>query len=394
VVHTTPRWSPDGSKLAFRRIESIKSDIMAVDVATQTLSQVTDDNAINMDPIWAPDGRHLYFTSSRGGGLNLWQILIGRGGGAGPPVQLTTGAGDDIQPTVAADGGRVAFAVRGLNSDLWRLPVSPTTGLPSGQPVPWVKTTRVESRGAWSQDGQSIAFNSDRLGEMNIWVRGLADSVERQLTRGPGGDYQPTWSPDGRRLVFFSARSGNADIWSVETGNGRLTRLTDDPATDTNPFYSPDGRLIAFLSDRGGRSELWVMNADGSQARRVAGVVAGGHFLRWTDDSRAIVFRAESGARVQIYRASVEDGSLTPLPAVASGAHMSFSPDRVRVLDVRGHKTLWVYPLDGSAPREIFSFADPDVRIDYPSWSPDGRWILFDRAAPRGGDLWMIEGSK
>jgi Tol biopolymer transport system component len=73
---------------------------------------------------------------------------------------------------------------------------------------------------------------------------------------------------------------------------------------------------------------------------------------------------------------------------------MSFSPDRSRVLDVRGHKALWVYPLDGSAPQQVFSFDDPDVRIDYPSWSPDGRWILFDRAAPRGGDLWVIEGTK
>jgi Tol biopolymer transport system component len=40
----------------------------------------------------------------------------------------------------------------------------------------------------------------------------------------------------------------------------------------------------------------------------------------------------------------------------------------------------------------VFQFADPDVRIDYPLWSPDGRWILFDRAAPRGGDLWVLEG--
>jgi Tol biopolymer transport system component len=126
----------------------------------------------------------------------------------------------------------------------------------------------------------------------------------------------------------------------------------------------------------------------------VAPVVAGGHFLRWTADSRAVVFRAESGTRVQIYQVSVEDGALTALPAVASGAHMSFSPDRSRVLDVRGHKALWVYLLDGSAPQQVFSFDDPDVRIDYPSWSPDGRWILFDRAAPRGGDLWVIEGTK
>lgn len=394
VVHAGPRWSPDGSRLVFRRVEKITSDIAAVDLASQTLTRVTNDNIPDMDPVWAADARHIYFSSLRGGGLNLWRTGVGTGGPTSPPEQLTTGAGDDVQPTVAPDGSKVAFAVRGSNSDLWRLPVDPATGRPTGQPEPMVRTTRVESRGAWSPDGRTIAFNSDRLGEMNIWLRGVADSAERQLTQGPGGDYQPNWSPDGKSIVFFSARAGAADIWAVQTSDGHLTRLTDDPATDTNPFYSPDGKRIAFLSDRGERSELWVMNAEGSGQRRLSPVVAGGHFLRWTPDGRGIVFRSESGTQIQIFRMGVEDGSLTRLPDVASGAHMSFSPDQSRILDVQGHKALWVYPVDGSSPQQAFAFDDPDVRIDYPTWSPDGKWILFDRAAPRGGDLWVIEGTK
>jgi Tol biopolymer transport system component len=395
VVHTSPRWSPDGSRLAFRRVETIKSDIAAVDLASRAVIRVTNDNIPDMDPVWAPDGGHLYFASSRGGGMNLWRVeMTGGGAPAGSPEQLTTGAGDDIAPAVAPDGSKVAFAVRGINSDLWRLPVAPTTGEASGSPESVVRTTRVESRGAWSPDGSRIAFNSDRLGEMNIWVRQVADSTERQLTQGAGGDYQPDWSPDGHSIAFFSARSGSADIWAVQAGDGRLTRLTDDPATDTNPFYSPDGKRIAFVSDRGGRSELWVMNADGSAQRRVTSVVVGGHFLRWTPDGEGIVFRSESGTQIQILRADVEDGIITPLPDVRSGAHMSFSPDQSRILDVRGHKSLWVHPVSGGSPQQVFAFADPDVRIDYPVWSPDGRWILFDRAAPSGGDLWIIEGTR
>jgi len=61
---------------------------------------------------------------------------------------------------------------------------------------------------------------------------------------------------------------------------------------------------------------------------------------------------------------------------------------------VRGHKSLWVYPVNGQAARQVFAFPDPEVRIDYPTWSPDGRWVLFDRAAPRGGDLWLLEESE
>jgi len=225
---------------------------------------------------------------------------------------------------------------------------------------------------------------------MNIWIH-AADGTDRQLTHGPGGDYQPTWSPDGKAIVFFSARAGNADIWSVAVSSGQLTRLTRDPAGDTNPFYSPDGRQIAFISDRGGRAEVWVMGADGAEPRQVTSIGAGGHFLRWSPDGRTIIFRAETGTRVQVYQVSLADGALTQLPAIASGAHMSFSPSRSLILDVRGHKSLWVYPVNGRPARQIFAFPDPDVRIDYPTWSPDGRWILFDRAAPRGGDLWLLE---
>ncbi len=395
VVHTTPRWSPDGTRLAFRRVEKIKSDIEVVDLSTQAVTRVTNDNVLDMDPVWAADGQHIYFASSRGGGLNLWRTGVGSGGQpTGQPEQLTTGAGDDVEPTVAPDGSRVAFAVRGINSDLWRLPVVPTTGQPRGAPEPVVMTTRVESRGAWSPDGRSIAFNSDRLGEMNIWLHSVADSSERQLTGGPGGDYQPNWDPDGRNIVFFSARDGNPDIWSVQLSGRRLTQLTTNPATDTNPFYSPDGQQIAFLSDRGGRSEVWVMRSDGSSPRRLTSIGAGGHFLRWTRDGKSIVFRAESGTQIRIFRVAVDDGSLTRLPEIASGAHMSFSPDESLILDVKGHKALWVYPLNDQPAYQVFAFADPDVRIDYPVWSPDGSWVLFDRAAPKGGDLWLIEGTK
>lgn len=47
---------------------------------------------------------------------------------------------------------------------------------------------------------------------------------------------------------------------------------------------------------------------------------------------------------------------------------------------------------DGSQPYKVFEFDDPEVRIDYPVWSPDGRFVLFDRSRPAGGNIWLAEG--
>lgn len=393
VVHTEPCWSPDGWRIAFRRIEKTESDILIVDLRTQQVTRVTDDHALAMDPAWSADGRHVYFASSRGGGVNLWRApLDATSRPVGPPQQMTTGAGDDIMPAPAPAGHRIVFAVRALDSDLWRLPVSPTTARPTGPPEPVVATTRFESRGAWAPDGRAIALNTDRLGAMNLWLHPILPGPERQITTGTGGDYQPQWLPDGASLVFFSARGGNSDIWKVRVGDGALAQLTDDPRMDMNPFPSPDGARIAFMSDRSGRLEVWLMNADGTGQRQLTAIGVGGHFLRWSADGGEVMFRAEHAAQKEIYRVAVSDGSLTRLPDVASGAHMSLSPDRSLILDVRGHKTLWAYPSDGGTPYQVFQFPDPEVRIDYPVWSPDGRWVLFDRAAPRGGDIWLLEG--
>jgi Tol biopolymer transport system component len=60
------------------------------------------------------------------------------------------------------------------------------------------------------------------------------------------------------------------------------------------------------------------------------------------------------------------------------------------VSDVAGHQRLWASPLGGT-PDSTFAFDDPAVRVDYPVWSPDGHWILFDRTKPEGGDIWLME---
>jgi Tol biopolymer transport system component len=392
VVHVRPRWSPDGARIVFQNIERTKFDVRVADLASKTLHWVTNDHFQDIGPVWSPSGRFLYFSSYRSGGLNIWRIPVdSHGRPAGLLQQLTTGPGQDVEAAISRDGRWMAFSILQQNADIWRLPVSRETGRPTGSPGRVIATTREDSRGAWSRDGRAIAFNSDRTGEMNIWLHSLSDGSTRQLTRGPGGDYQPNFSPDGGRIAFFSGRKGSPDIWSVEAEGGRLQRLTQGDSIDVNPVFSPDGRRIAFMSDRGGRLEVWVMNAEGGSPRPLTDVGVMGHFLLWSPEGGSIIFRCPSG-RPQSLRVSLGGGVPEPLPEVVGGAHMSFSPDHSRILDVLAHKTLWVSPLGGGAPENVFEFEDPDVRIDYPVWSPDGRWVLFDRFRPQGGDIWAMEG--
>jgi Tol biopolymer transport system component len=392
--HLAPSWSPDGRFIVYQHKEWTKFSIRVVEVATGNTTILTDSRFqdFNLNPVWSRSGKFIYFSSYRSGGLNIWRLPVSSSGVArGEPQQLTMGAGQDVELSIAPDGKRLAFTILRQNADLWRLPVSSTTGTANGQPEQVLGSTREDSRAAWSPDGKRVAFNSDRTGQMNLFIYSLGDRSTRQLTSGAGGDYQATWSPDGTELVFFSNRSGNSDIWTVNVSGGALHQLTTDAALDINPFFSPDGKRIAFQSDRSGRMELWVMNADGSGERQLSNAGISGHFVRWTPDGGQIIFRCPCNGNAQIVSIPANGGVAVPLPGVKGGAHMSLSPDHSAIMDVVGHKTLWVSKINAGISQKVFEFPDGASRIDYPMWSPDGNWVLFDRALPQGGEIWAVE---
>ncbi|HMC21330.1 MAG TPA: protein kinase [Thermoanaerobaculia bacterium] len=388
--HARPRWSPDGKRIVFQCLEGTKFNVRVVDGETKRMLWVTNDYTIDLHPVWSADGESIVLSSYRSGGLNLWRIPVDVDGTPiGPMEQITAGAGQDVEADVALRSGRVVFSILTQNADIWRLPVNPATGDPTGPPEAVIASTRENSRGAWSPDGAQIAFNSDRSGAMNLWLS--AAGKLRQLTRGAGGDFQPSWSPDGQSLAFFSGRGGATDIWTLDLKTEALARLTSGEGLSINPFFSPDGRQIAFQSDRDGRLELWIMNADGSNVRQLTTTGIVGHFVRWSQDGQHIYYRCPTGPRARTMLVPVKGGDPQETAEVIGGSHMSLSPDQSMIMDVVGHRTLWLSPLRGGTPRKIFEFDDADSRIDYPVWSPDGRWILFDRFVPHGGDVWMVE---
>ena len=393
VVHLAPRWSPDGKRIVFQKSQRTKFDVGVVDVATRRITPLTDDLHIDANPVWSSSGRFVFFSSNRGGGMNVWRMAMKSDGTpAGAPEQLTTGAGQDVQLASSPKGNLLAVSILRQNADLWTLPLD-AHGLPQS-PKRIVATTREDSRGSWSPDGKSIAFNSDRDGDMNIWISAADGSGARPLTRGAGGDFQPNWSPDGSHIVFFSSRGGNSNIWEADVASGTLRQLTHSPALQINPFYSRRGDQIAFVSDQSGRLEVWVMKSDGTAARPLTSVGVSGHFIRWTPDEE-ILFRCPCNGEAKLMQiataANSEPRIVMALPKGA-GAHMSFSPDGTEMIDVVGHKTLWRYHLPDAIATKLFEFPDKEVRIDYPTLSPDGHTILFDGFHPEGGDLWLMKG--
>ena len=391
VAHVTPSWSPDRKRIAFQHIERTKFDVRVIDVVTRQSWSLTDDIFQDLNPVWSRKGKYVYFSSYRSGGLNIWRTPLKEDGRPdGPPEQITVGSGQDVQLAMSPDGTRLAFSILRQNADVWRLPVSDRTGMPTGAPEEVVASTREDSRAAPSPSGAQLAFNSERGGQMNIWLRGK-DASLRQVTTGGGGDFQPTWSPDEKQLVFFSARSGNGDIWSVDLATSKLLQLTSSQSMEINPFFSPDGKQIAFQSDKSGRLEVWVMKSDGSGQTQLTSAGVTGHFMRWNLDGSRIIFRCQCGSKPHVAEIPAVGGEMVSWPDIQGGSHISMSPNFELVMDVVGHKALWVTSLKTGKSTKVFEFADPESRIDYPVWTPDGKWIVFDRFQPQGGDIWALK---
>ena len=391
VAHLRPRFSPDGRAIVFQNLERTRFTVKAIDLASRRSFAVTDSPWSDLYPAWSASGRFVYFSSFRSGGLNVWRIPVTpRGEPIGPAQQITNGAGQDVEIAMAPGGGRLAFTILRQNASLWTLPVAPDSGRPAGPPRRLIATSRDDSRGAFSPDGTAIAFNSVRSGDMNIWLHERATGRARALTSGSGGDYQPFWSPDGSRLVFFSSRNGSPGIWTIDFSGGDPACLSAAGGVEINPCFSPDGSHIAYQSDRDGRLEVWVMRADGSAPRQLTRCGVAGHFLRWTPDGTRVIFRCPGVSAT--LRVPLSGGDPEPMGKIAGGAHMSLSPDASKIMDVVGHKVLWVSTIGADGAEPIFEFDDPEIRIDYPVWSPDGASVLFDRFKPRGGEIWVLDG--
>ena len=329
--------------------------------------------------------------------------------------QLTFEPGLEAEPSFSPDGNYLAYSTNDKGSlDVVIMPVD------GGQVRRLAATPADEAQPAWSPDGTRIAFTSaqDRGGRLGavaglnaMSVQGLsADIFVAPAAGGPAVKLvdhgaQPAWSPDGRTIVFQSDRKGHWDIWAVPSDGGEPRPLTNDDAIDYQPSVSPDGKWIVFASllQLNQLRSLRVMPADGSGPPREL-PVPGGMVVSpaWSVAGDWIYFASSptpNAARTSLWRVAFAPAGTTP---VVQRVTLGEAADTDPAIPGRGRRLAFgrasnapdLFELDvkSGALRQITATACLD---DYPHVSPDGRTLLFfsDRARRTGLFTIGIDGS-
>lgn len=409
-----PAFSPRGQTLAFVRWLAAGYSLCLSAVAGGEPRCRPAETGEIAGITWTPDGEELVFSSTRGGGRQLWRIPAGSGFSGEP--RLVTGAGENASYPVIA-GARLAYQRVLHDVNIWRM--EPSAGTSNGRPTRIVGSTRWDTGAQYSPDGNRIAFVSDRTGDFEIWMCDREAKTFVQLTslRGPSTG-SPSWSPDGRLIAFDSAAAGSGDIYVVGLDGVSLRRLTTEETTEEAPSWSSDGRTLYFRSDRSGDEQIWKMPAEGGAAVQVT--YGGGVDAMESLDGRWLYY-VKSRERGGLWRVSTEAGRQKP--AVAGGNLPLLLRRRWHVPTEGGEdmllldsvwRGLWavaakgiyfVYFAPGAAGGEI-RFLDPETnsiatvgRIEkadfreHQSFSVtrDGRWILYSQADHFDADLVLLD---
>jgi eukaryotic-like serine/threonine-protein kinase len=346
-----PSWSPHGHRIAYwgRAGGQGAGDIWTIPAAGGEAVPVTTEPSIDWNPVWAPDGRYLYFSSDRGGTMNLWRVAIDEVSGrtAGRPQAVTTGGGaSNRHPTISKDGTRLAYVSLIESMNVQRTAFDPTTGRVRGSPD---------------------------------WV-----------TRGSRGVAQPEPSPDGRRLAFNSSGK-QEDIFVSQADGAGLQQLTDDSFKDRSAKWSPDGQRIAFYSDRTGTYEIWTINRDGSNLQQLTRS-PGAHYPVWSPDGLRMAFSTHSpnGAFIFDTDKPWDRQMPVPLPAIADKSQTfeiwSWSPDGRRLAGQKhladlSHAGLGIHEIGSQQIQWLTDFGE------WPVWLRDSHRLLLSAH----GKLFLID---
>ncbi len=293
-------FSPDGKKLAVARARTLGvMDVYLISVKSGEPKRLTFDNLKIHGLDWTPDGRHIIYSSNRGGDFGLWKVAAS----GGRPELLASGITGADNPAVSSNGDRLAFEKWNDQTNIYKLNLKDfTNGIAIPEQI--ISSTRWDWNAQISPGGRRLVFVSDRSGSTEIWTSDLEGANLLCLTsfNGPYST-MPRWSPDGRRIIFDSRAEGNANIYVVDAEGGMPRLLTTQLSEDIAPIYSRDGRWVYFASNRSGAWQIWKTNAEGIEATQVT---KNGGFTTFesVDGSQLFVTKKEEAG---IWQLSIEN---------------------------------------------------------------------------------------
>ncbi len=362
-----PQASPDGAMVAYvvtrldKDADDYRSAIWVAPVKGGEPRQLTGGAARDSSPRWSPDGSTIAFVSNRPPHLprpkgddeegakddppvkalpQVWTIPLG----GGEARQVTNQKEGASSPCWSPDGRAIAFlSAVGTKDDRDR----------PNRPEP-VADERVIDLIRYRHDGSGFVAGSYE----HLWTIPATGGEAKQLTFGEVDDDQPAWSPDGRMIAFVSNRTDGRElntvsaIYAVPAAGGDVRALAEADAAFDSPAWSPDGTRLAFLGNAGanesGRiSRVWTVPAAGGEPTCLTGGIDRsfadegmsdlftGSDTRpvWAADGSAIFALASERGSVHVHRIDAETGEAA---AITSGerriAALSLAGDRLAIL--------------------------------------------------------------
>jgi len=413
-----PRFSPDGKWIAFNSNREGNYDIFLMPATGGRPKRLTYHSADDILGDWSPDGRWIVFSSNRDhrfAQIYLLEVEMGY------VRRLTSDETNLHSPTFSPDGRYIVFCRGGTswwrkgyrgsaNSEIWRLPITiDGDRISAGKPE---RLTYYEGNDWFpmvSPDG-TLYFVSDRTGVFNIWRmlfngtrdkgQGTREAKVEQVTNHADRVLYPNLSRDGKFIVY----EHDFSLWVVPTKGGEPKRLTifapsDEPqnrlqrltltSQATEFALSPDGKQIAFVV----RGEIFVVNVEkGGEAKRITDHPYRDFDIDWSPDSRKLAFISERDGNREVYIVDVRTRELRRLTNTPDAAESNpeWSPTGNYVAFVRGpfgQQLCWV---DVNTGEEKVVVEGPFIGEF--AWSPDGRWICFNRRDPANNvtDLYIV----
>jgi len=389
-----PSWSPHGFRVAYwavkakGRVEG-QRDIFTISTDGGVPVPVTSDTAIDWNPVWSPDGRYLYFSSNRGGSMNLWRVAIDERSGAvsGAPEALTSPSAFAGHLSVSADGRHIAYASLGQSASIQKASFDGESGTLGGPAVSVLSGSRFLSHPAPSHDGQWLVCYS--IGnQLDVMISRSDGSGERQLTHDAPNDRNPTWSADGQLIAIYSNRSGNNQVWSIRPDGSDLRQLTFDPrGVASFNIWSPDGARLLY-EDWGGAAEMYIFDPrkpwQAQTLQRLSRRIDPDTTFSpsaWSPDGTQLIGNGEPAG---IYSYSFGSGRFVRV--FDRGRSWSWLQDGRRAL-ITDRQRLFVLDTGSREAREILSVAPDD--FDSVALSADNRALYFSRATQQG-DIWLL----